>query len=76
VITLFNEVVNSALVLTKEQRAELAHKLIVSLDKESEAEVQCAWYIEIEKRIAEIKSGKASGRPAEQIFDEIRAKYA
>ncbi|OGW17139.1 MAG: hypothetical protein A3G93_09535 [Nitrospinae bacterium RIFCSPLOWO2_12_FULL_45_22] len=70
------EVVNKALNLSPEERAELAHELILSLDDTRDKEVETAWDAEIESRVREIKSGKAKGRPAEDILAEIRAKYS
>ena len=70
------EVVNKALNLSPEERAELADELILSLDDTRDKEVETAWDSEIESRVREIKSGKAKGRPAEDILAEIRAKYS
>lgn len=72
---LLQEVVNKALDLPPEERAELAHELIVSLDDVVDKEAETAWDAEIERRVKKIKSGKAKGRPAENILAEIRAKY-
>lgn len=58
------------------QRADLAHELIDSLDTEIDADVETTWDEEIEKRVAEIKSGRAKGRIAEDILAEIRAKFS
>lgn len=73
---LLQEVANRALNLPPEERAELAHELIVSLDDVIDKEVETAWDAEIERRVKEIKSSKAKGRPAEDILAEIRAKYS
>ena len=70
------EVVNKALNLSAEERAKLAHELIISLDEVIDKEVEKAWDTEIRRRVKEIKSGKAKGRPAEDILAEIRAKYS
>lgn len=37
---------------------------------------EVTWNTEIEKRVNEIKSGKAKGRAAEDILAEIRAKFS
>lgn len=74
--SLLQEVENKATDLSKKNRAELAHKLILSLDNEIDKDFKEAWEVEIEKRIKEIKSGKTKGRPAQEIFAEIRAKYS
>ncbi len=75
--SLLQEVVNKAYNLSPDERAELAHDLIVSLDEITEDnQLEMAWDAEIERRVKEIKSGKAKGRPAEEILSEIRAKYS
>lgn len=73
---LLQEVVSKAHNLPPDERAELAHDLIVSLDEGIDNEFEAAWDAEIERRVREIKSGKAKGRPAEEILAEIRAKYS
>ena len=62
------EIVNKALNLSPEERAELIHELILSLDDVIDNEVERAWDAEIERRVKEIKSGKAKGRPADDIL--------
>ena len=73
---LLQEVANKAFELPLKERAELAHELIVSIDDIIDKEVENAWDVEIERRVKEIRSGTAKGRPAEDIFTEIRAKYS
>lgn len=72
---LMEEIVKKALNLSPEERAELAHELILSLDDVRDKEVKNAWEMEIDRRVKEIKSGKAKGRLAEDILAEIRAEY-
>lgn len=74
--SLLQEVVSKAHNLPPNERAELAHDLIVSLDETIDAGYEAAWDAEIERRVIEIKSGKAKGRPAEEILAEIRARYS
>ena len=73
---LLQEVENRALGLSVKERAQLAHDLIASLDGAVDKEAGTAWDAEIERRVKEIKSGEAKGRPAEEILAEIRAKYS
>lgn len=73
---LLQEVENKAFDLSAKERAQLAHDLIASLDDAVDKEAGTAWDAEIERRVEEIKSGKARGRPAEEILTEIRAKYS
>ena len=74
--SLLQEVASKAHNLSPSERAELAHELIVSLDDVRDKELEMAWDTEIERRIEEIKSGRAKGRSAEEILAEIRAKYS
>lgn len=73
---LMKEIANKALDLSSEERAELVHELILSLDNLKDKGVEKAWDMEIEKRVKDIKNGTAKGRPAEDILAEIRAKYS
>jgi putative addiction module component (TIGR02574 family) len=75
--SLLQEVANKARTLSPDERAVLAHDLILSLDEITENnQLEMAWDSEIERRVNEIKNGKAKGRPAEEILSEIRAKYS
>lgn len=39
------------------------------------AEVEAAWKAVIDRRTDEIHSGKAVGKPAEQMFEELRKQF-
>ena len=59
------------------ERARLAHRLLVSLDEESEedpAEVERAWAEEIRRRVDELDAGTAELIPADEVFAELRAR--
>ncbi len=58
-------------VLSEQQRAELAYYLLSSLGPEEDG-VGPAWDEEVSRRVGEIRSGKVSGRPAGQVFAELR----
>jgi putative addiction module component (TIGR02574 family) len=73
--TTLEKIKKQIIALPMEERAELAHELILSLDQTASTDVEKSWNTEIKKRLDEIKSGKANGRPAENILAEIRAKY-
>ena len=62
--------------LNAAERAELAHYLIQSLDSGTDADAEAAWDAELARRAEEIRSGRAVGIPAEQVFSELRAKYS
>ena len=60
-----------ALKLTASDRARLAEHLIASLDEDTEIEE--AWATEVERRIAEIDTGKVQMIPAAEAIAEARA---
>lgn len=59
-----------AMKLTVEERARLADRLIASLSEN--AEVEDAWAIEVERRIAEIEAGRAPVLPAGDAIARAR----
>ncbi len=60
--------------LSNQERAELAHFLLVSLEPEEEGAAE-AWDTEVAQRVDEIRSGRAVGKPADQLFAELREQY-
>lgn len=64
-----------ALHLSESDRAEIARSLILSLGDKLDEDAETAWDSELERRLKEVEAGDASGRPAEAVLAEIRAKY-
>lgn len=64
--------------LPADDRVELAHFLMESLDEEEKADPEwdTAWTTELERRWKEIESGKEKGIPAEEVFRQLREKYS
>ncbi len=60
--------------LPTDQRAELAHVLIHSLDEGADADVEAAWDAELARRTEEIDRGVARGEPAETLFARLLEK--
>lgn len=60
--------------LSKEERADLAYFLLQTLEPVEE-DAAAAWDAEISRRVDEIRSGQATGKPAEQVFIELRERY-
>jgi len=60
-----------ALKLSVEERARLADRLLASLSED--AEIDEAWAREVERRIAEIESGRAQLVPAAEAIARARA---
>ncbi len=57
--------------LVPADRALLAEHIIASLDEDSE--IESAWAVEVERRVAEIESGKIVGTPFEEVIAQARA---
>ena len=54
----------------------MAEQLLDSIRTRREREIEEAWMAEVERRIQAIEDGTAELIPAEQVFRELRAKYA
>ena len=65
---------SQASILSAPERAELAYFLLCSLEPEEEG-AQQAWRAEVARRVADIRSGSAVGRPAEEVLAELRERY-
>jgi putative addiction module component (TIGR02574 family) len=63
----------AALHLPVQQRAELAHKLLLSLEEQSEEEISQAWTAVAVRRATEIDSGQAEVVSAEEVSRAARA---
>ena len=61
--------------LPMQQRAELAHKLLLSLEDQSEDEISEAWHIEALRRSAEIDSGAVKTISAEDASAAVRLLF-
>jgi len=68
----FKEIQDSALELDKNHRAELAKKLIDSLDQHFDEDIEQAWIDEIKRRKAEIKSGKITPISGQEVHKAAR----
>jgi len=62
--------------LSASERASLAHDLILSLDQPEDYELGPAQECEIQRRLKCVRDGTASGRPAADVFGDIKAKYS
>jgi putative addiction module component (TIGR02574 family) len=59
--------------LSPQERAEVAYAYLRSLEPEEEG-VEEAWQAELARRVAEIRNGRATGKPADQLFAELRGQ--
>ena len=67
---------SEVMALSASERASLAHELILSLDDPAEYDLSPAQETEIQRRLNMVREGTASGRPAAEVFADIRAKYS
>jgi putative addiction module component (TIGR02574 family) len=65
------ELFAKASILSDEERATLAGLLIESLESEVDSDVEEAWRVEIERRVAELDSGTAETVPWEVVKAEL-----
>lgn len=70
------QVEDEALKLKPEARAELAEKLLRSLEDLSDEDIQRLWAEEAVRREAELDSGTATMRDAEDVFREARTRIS
>ncbi|GAB1232787.1 hypothetical protein UT4_12530 [Ferrigenium sp. UT4] len=73
---MLEELENQALQLSPNERGELIHRLIVSLEGEPEDSPEAiakAWDEEIARRVADMDAGKAVWIPAEEVFARLDA---
>jgi len=68
------ELLQNALTLSDEERAELAGSLIDSLDATVDAGAESEWNREIAVRIEDLDSGKAKTVPWEEVQRRISTK--
>jgi putative addiction module component (TIGR02574 family) len=65
---------DDALALPPKRRAQLAERLIDSLDSSSTEEIDASWVEEIERRLKAFEEGRMKAIPASEVFAEIRAR--
>jgi len=68
-----NEIELELLLLPQRERAELAHRLIVSLDEGKDDDVDAYWRNELDRRQREIENGTAELIPADEAMRRARA---
>jgi putative addiction module component (TIGR02574 family) len=66
--TKLDEVTTAALQLSIEERAQLAGRLLLSLDEPSESEVERLWLEEAERRLEEFRKGRVRGILTDEVL--------
>lgn len=69
------KVFREVMALSASERASLAHDLILSLDDPADFDLSFEQEKEIQSRVRMVREGKARGRPAEDVFADIKVKY-
>ena len=59
--------------LNLEERARLAERILLSLDAPSDEENLRLWVLEAERRLKDLRGGKAKEAPAAEVFRKARA---
>lgn len=62
--------------LALEDRAQLASRLLLSLDEPSESEIEKLWLEEAERRLREFREGRVQGIPGDQVFRRAIAEIS
>lgn len=70
------QVASEALKLEPEARAELAQKLLESLENLHDEELERLWVKEAVRRDTELDSGSATMRDAEDVFRDARSRIS
>ena len=72
---ILKEIENQALQLSPQERGELIHRLIASLDGEPEESpevVAKAWDEEIARRVADMEAGRTQWIDADEVMAQLR----
>jgi len=60
--------VSASMSLSLEERAELAERLLLSIENPPESEIERLWLDEAERRLNIFRSGNSKTIPAEDVF--------
>jgi len=69
-------IVEQALKLSPTERAEVAEKLIVSLDEVPDTDVEQAWQEEVQRRLQQVERGEIELIDSDTVMAELRKKHA
>ena len=69
-----DKVRHDALALSPSERASLAHDLILSLDDPADYTLSPEQEAEIQRRVQMVREGRAKGRPAVDVFRQVKTK--
>jgi putative addiction module component (TIGR02574 family) len=64
---------NEALHLSREERAQLIQRLVLSLESPSEEELRSDWLLEARRRAEELDSGSVQAVSGEEVIQKAKA---
>lgn len=70
------ELAAEAMKLALEERAQLASRLLLSLEEPSESEIERLWLEEAERRLREFREGRVQGISGDQVFRRAIAEIS
>ncbi|MCP3059782.1 addiction module protein [Myxococcus sp. K38C18041901] len=71
------DLLSDVLRLPPEERAEVAHKLLLSLEEGAgDSDAQAAWSVELERRARDVLDGRVKTVPWEQVEERMRARLS
>ena len=70
--TLFDEVQKQAQMLTPQEKAALAHRLIEELDETTDADVEQLWIAESQRRYEAYVRGEVTSLPGDEVMARAR----
>ena len=62
--------------LSEDDKELLLRELIVELDESFDEDVERAWIVEANKRLAELEEGTVESIPAEAVLERLRSRLA
>ncbi len=65
------KIVEQALKMPARERAEIVQRLLESLDRQIDVDVESAWQSEVERRISELDSGRVTCIPWEEVRERL-----
>jgi putative addiction module component (TIGR02574 family) len=69
------QLTSDALTLSETERALLAQTLLRSLELAPDENAEEAWDAEVARRLDRVRQGVAQGRPADEVFRDLRARH-
>ena len=73
-MTQSREVLRAALLLPEADRADIADKLLMSLDASDQREIDALWAQEAESRIESYDRGEIEAIPGEEVLAAVKAR--